>query len=425
MRKFSEKLLPALGAALTLLFLSAPAIAQTPVAGGRTDLENLIRGRTEELEKINRELEEVQQNLSQTQTRRQSLQNELNRMQQNIRQLELSIRSDEAVSQRLGYEVESLQYDIRDIELSITDKKDVIARLFQEMQKTEESGLLFAFLKHASLTDGLRAVQSFDMLRQQLAVDIENLSAMQAQLGQKVVLTSDKRAEIERRREIAGARKNIIEDQKANQSVVLAQTKNTEEVYAQQLVELEKQQKAIESEINEIEDRLRSEFDTGLLPSKRSGVLAWPILLKNQGGKGIITQHYGEYSRLYKSRSHNGLDIGAPIGTPVMAAEDGVVMAVDNNDTSAWRKYQYGKYILLRHDNGLATLYAHLSRQAVATGERVTRGQIIGYSGNTGYSTGPHLHLGAYWAASIQMKSVPPAAGLVPVGVLLNPEDYL
>jgi len=80
---------------------------------------------------------------------------------------------------------------------------------------------------------------------------------------------------------------------------------------------------------------------------------------------------------------------------------------------------------LIRHNNNLATLYAHLSQQLVKKEMTVKRGDIIGYSDTTGYATGPHLHFGAYWAPSILMKNIPPAAGLVPVGVIINPEDYL
>jgi murein DD-endopeptidase MepM/ murein hydrolase activator NlpD len=113
------------------------------------------------------------------------------------------------------------------------------------------------------------------------------------------------------------------------------------------------------------------------------------------------------------------MDFRASIGTPIYAAGDGQVFAVGNNGN-----VQYGKYVVIKHENNLATLYGHLSRQVVSAGKSVKKGDIIGYSGSTGYSTGPHLHFGVYWAPSIELKTIS-GAGLVPVGVTVNPEDYL
>ena len=288
--------------------------------------------------------------------------------------------------------------------------------------------MLTILLSNNSLADSFAEAQNLTNLKNQLQIDIANLSNLYKQLNQKLEITKDKKSEIEARKNNLTVRQAIIKDQEQEKKVVLNQTKNQESLYAKQLAELQKQQDALEEEIYKMEEELRKSFNFSLLPSKRRGILAWPIKLKNDGGIGIITQKYGHtpYSnRLYKGKPHNGLDIGVPIGTPVYAADDGIVMAVDNNDKSSWAKYQYGKYVLIKHDNGLATLYAHLSRSAVSKGQTVSRGQLIGYSGNTGYSTGPHLHFGVYWASSIVLKSIPPAAGLVPVGVTINPEDYL
>ena len=98
--------------------------------------------------------------------------------------------------------------------------------------------------------------------------------------------------------------------------------------------------------------------------------------------------------------------------------------------------YQYGRYILIDHGNGLSTLYAHLSGTTAKTGDSVEKGDLIGYVGSTGFATGPHLHLGLYatpsagWRSSTNREqgglfSVPPASGLVPIGVTLNPAQYL
>ena len=84
-------------------------------------------------------------------------------------------------------------------------------------------------------------------------------------------------------------------------------------------------------------------------------------------------------------RMHKGIDLAAPTGTPVYATADGIV------DLARWGR-GYGLYIKLDHGASLETRYAHLSRLAVAAGERVQKGDVIGYVGSTGWSTGPHLH---------------------------------
>ena len=402
---------------------TAPGEA-SELLGRRTDLEERIRSKSEELENLNRQMEAVRQNLESTKSERMSLQSELKRLQTNVSQLQLSIRADEATNQKLGLEIDSLHYDISDITDSIATKEVAVNAILRQIQQNDDRNLLYTLLTNDSLADGIMKVQSLQNLREQLGVDIVNLVGLREQLGAKVASVTQKKTEIEIRRRAAEVKKSLIEEQKEDRQVILVQTKSKESLYEQQLAELKKQQDDIAEEIDRYEQQLRSEFNVGLLPGRRA-IFTWPILLASEGGKGRITQNFGEVSYLYRGKPHNGLDIGTPIGTPVMAAESGTVIAVGNNDRSAWSKYQYGKYIMVRHENNLTTLYAHLSRFAVAKGDAVERGQIIGYSGNTGYSTGPHLHFGVYWAPSVEFRSVPPAAGLVPVGVTIAPEDYL
>ena len=88
---------------------------------------------------------------------------------------------------------------------------------------------------------------------------------------------------------------------------------------------------------------------------------------------------------LRQRRKHNGVDLAAPTGTPVYATADGIVERAD------WFS-SYGLYISIDHGAELETRYAHLSRLAVAAGDRVEKGELIGYVGSTGRSTGPHLH---------------------------------
>ena len=105
-----------------------------------------------------------------------------------------------------------------------------------------------------------------------------------------------------------------------------------------------------------------------------SGILIWPI-------NGTITSPFGPRWGSF----HPGIDIGAPTGTPIRAAAAGtVVMASPNGG--------YGNYTCISHGGGLSTCYAHQSSFATSSGASVGQGQVIGYVGSTGFSTGPHLH---------------------------------
>lgn len=106
-----------------------------------------------------------------------------------------------------------------------------------------------------------------------------------------------------------------------------------------------------------------------------TGRFVWPT-------GGILTQYFSWY--------HGGNDIAAPVGTPVFAADAGRVVTVQ------YLNYGYGNHVIINHGNGYQTLYGHLSRIDVSEGQNVARGERIGLMGNTGRSTGSHLHLEIY-----------------------------
>jgi len=108
-------------------------------------------------------------------------------------------------------------------------------------------------------------------------------------------------------------------------------------------------------------------------------------------GRRFITSNYGMRKDPFTGslQFHDGVDFRANTGTTVMAALDGVISVTGEN-------WLYGKYIIMSHSNGYKTLYAHLNSFNVKQGDRVARGRKIAETGNTGYSTGPHLHFGMY-----------------------------
>jgi murein DD-endopeptidase MepM/ murein hydrolase activator NlpD len=130
-----------------------------------------------------------------------------------------------------------------------------------------------------------------------------------------------------------------------------------------------------------------------VLSSAARDVMVWPV-------EGRLTSTYGpRYGRM-----HRGIDVAAPIGTPVRAVHDGKVAF------AGW-KGGYGNTVDIAHDGGQTTRSAHQSDVLVAKGERVERGQVIGHVGTTGSSTGPHLH----FEVSIGDRVLDPL-GVLPAG---------
>jgi murein DD-endopeptidase MepM/ murein hydrolase activator NlpD len=134
---------------------------------------------------------------------------------------------------------------------------------------------------------------------------------------------------------------------------------------------------ALEQQSAALAARIRQSQQQGapaIVPPSGSGVLGWPV-------SGPVTSTFG----MRWGRMHEGVDIAVPEGTPVRAAAAGTVIY------AAWMG-GYGNLVVVDHGNGLSTAYAHNSSLAASVGQKVAAGEIVSYSGNTGNSTGPHVH---------------------------------
>ncbi len=407
----------------------------TSAALAEEDLQQSIQKKNQELLEINSKIRTTQSEINKLQGQGRTLKQALATLGYQIDQANLGIKSSEINIEKLRLELQSLGYELGEVSTDINSKEAAIGKILRQLQQRDSDGLLVVLLKHDSLADGLFEVQALRDLQNNLSIEAAELIELQGYLENNVVQTKGKKSEVEVENINLKNRKNILADQQSEKDRLLKETKNQENLYQQKLTQLESQQRAILDEITRIEAELRTKYKPGDLPSKKATAFVWPVALSDDGGKGTITQNFGETayaSRFYKGQAHNGMDIAAPIGTPIYAAADGKVVRVDYNG----RYYQYGRYILIDHGNGLSTLYAHLSETVAGTGSSVTKGQLIGYVGNTGFVTGPHLHFGVYatpsggWQISDSkaqpgLVSVPPASGLVPIGVAVNPQNYL
>lgn len=398
------------------------------------ELQEKIEEKKAEVEQLNKQIEQTEGRIESLHGQAQTLQGAISQINKNIEQTTLGIRSSELNIEKLGLEIESLGYELQEVRAEVAQKQAQVANLLRTVQRRDKNTFLESILTSKSLAQGVAEINALTSLQDNVGAQVRELSETQDRLRETIVANDQNKSQLEVEVVNLASRKEILDDQREQKDVLLAQTRNQESQYQNLLTDLERQQQNLIDEISDIESQLSKNFDRSSVPSRTPGSLIWPVTLSGQRA-GVLTQHYGETaysSRYYKGRPHNGTDIGAPTGTEVRAAANGTVAHVDYNGLY----YQYGRYIMIDHGNGLSTLYAHLSGSVVSVGQSVTQGALIGYVGNTGFSTGPHLHFGLYatpaggWSRTSDrsrggLMSIPPATGLVPIGVTLNPEQYM
>lgn len=406
--------------AFLLLAIGYWLLSSAPVgASTADDLRKAIEEKAKGLLEINSQIQATQKQLEQTQGQQKTLSKEIKTFDYNINQLNLNIKSSQINIEKLGLELQEVQLDINQINDSIGNRKLTLVKLLRELYEKDSEGSLIVLLKNKSLADSLLESETISALNQGISSEVADLTELNKQLNARFQTTSSKKKNIEVENSNLKNRKGIVEDQKKERATLLNQTKNQEKLFASLLSDLDKKQAEISVEIEKIEEELRSKIDPSILPIPRPGVLALPT-------KGIFTQDYGRTSFArngYRGQFHNGVDIGAPIGTEIVAAENGTVVASGDQDRFCNRG-AYGKFIVIKHENNLTTLYAHLSKIGVSVGATVSRGDVIGYVGRTGYATGPHLHLTVYAGPTFYMGASR-TCGPMPLGGYLDPMDYL
>ena len=412
------------GASVTLLFVGVFMLSGISVKADNTpdELKAAIEKKNQEMQDLGNQIKVVQNVLDTTTGEKQTLQKELNQITNNVKQLDLGIKVSKTAVEKLGYEIQDTQYTIEEAQQRIDQHKSDVAELLRQVQQKDmDGGPLMVILQGKSLTDAVGEVQSLIEFQDKLSQNISELQDYTQQLDGHLKTAAEQKKQKELEAENYKNKKVILDETKQYQAQLLQQTKNKEQLYQQSLADLKKRQDQIDEEIAQLEAEARKNINTSDLPRIDTG----PLMMPTQGS---ITQGYGStpFARShYASKRHNGIDIAAPIGTPIVAAADGRVVGVGDQDKYCY-KGAYGKFIAITHYNGLTTLYGHLSLQIVSEGQEVKKGQLIGYMGSTGYSYGSHLHFTVYATPTFKIAPALKTCGpKMPFGGDLNPFDYL
>jgi murein DD-endopeptidase MepM/ murein hydrolase activator NlpD len=401
------------------------------------ELQKNIGALNDKLDEINQAIKEAESRVAASSAEAASIASRVRQLEASRSKIEKDISYTETQIQKTQLEIEKIGYEISDKETRIARNTEALAVAIKELDAMESLSLIELLLAYDNLGDFFNQVQAIETFQDTVQDTVLTLRGLNTELRTKQQAEAQEKQQLESSRKLLSGEREAVASTKSKQQELLTVAQKTEAEQRAYLAQKQQEKQQFESALLEFESELKTLIDPTSFPSARQGVLSWPVdtvrITQQFGG----TQFAKNNPHIYGRAMHNGTDFGVPVGSKVYAVTDGVVQASGNTDAYPGCR-SWGKWILVKHTNGLSSLYAHLSSILVNEGDSVTKGQNIALSGNTGVSTGPHLHLTLYASQGVQVVKFnefkPGATGcaatgaatpVAPLEAYLDPMTYL
>lgn len=348
--------------------LPASAVTQAEINQMKEDAAALKKQRAE----LQKQLKAIQADKSKALDQKALLEQQINATQAEINNIAAQITQyDQLIAQK-------------ETELAATEEKEraqyeLFCKRVREMEEQGEVSywsILFSSDDFSDLLDNAMMVEEImdydNQVMNELIAIREQIEADKTALETARQEQKDAKAEQE-------AAKAELKSQQSQVDALITEISGQESQVKAAEAKLQAAANAADAEIRAAEKELASQIAN--VPSE-SGFL-WPL-----PGRYNLSSLYGsrKHPVTGKANNHTGIDVPAPPGTSILACKSGVVTTSTYNNS-------YGNYVVVSHSDGTSTLYAHMSRRNASKGQTVSQGQVIGYVGTTGSSTGNHLHL--------------------------------
>lgn len=387
-----------ISAVFTLLSLAALLSSFSARAQSVDQLRSLISENNKKIEELQKQIDQYSSLYDAASKQANTYASALKQLELTQKKLEASLRLTSTQITKTSLTLDELEDDVIASEKKVASTSKAIAANLRSMSQAESQSAIEELLKNKSISDAWNYVNALHSIGGQMSIQLDDLKDEKELLEAKLDQVKGEKTKLEAYRKSLTDQTKAAEYNKAKTDQLYKDAASKKQTYDAQLKAAIAQREQYEKELFDYESKLKITIDPSAVPDARQGILSWPI------SPVSVTQFFGKTSaskRLYTSGTHNGIDLKASIGTPIRAALSGIV-----TDTEA-SKYksgcQYGKFVLIKHGNGLSTIYGHLSVVSVKPGDAIVTGDIIGYSGDTGYATGPHLHLGLYATQGIRI----------------------
>lgn len=422
------------GVCTLLLCALAPGLSSLAPAHAATEeeLKAQIEERSSRISELEAEIAKIEKDLNATTKEKQTLQSTIKTIDLSRQKVSTNISLTQTKIRKTDLQIDELADNITDTSTKIERQRGAVLLSLAALSDLEEGGLAVALFSGEDLGTFFASAANMASMRDALRAQVKELSGLKTNLQVSKTSAEGKRAELAALRADLADQKSLLDQNRKEKDSLLSTTKNKESEYQKLLEQKRALKLEFEADLREIENQLHITIDPNSIPKYGSGVLKWPVdkvrITQNFGNTAFSTQN----PQVYSGRGHNGIDLGVSSGSRILAARGGTVKGTGDTDLTC-KNASYGKWILVEHDNGLSTLYAHLSFIKVAAGATVSTGELIGYSGNTGYSTGPHLHFTVYATQGVKIttfasQSCRGKSYTMPVAdtkAYLNPLSYL
>ncbi len=354
-----------------VLFLSVFMISGA-YAAGDDSLQKFINERNQ----LEKDRKAIQQQLKESQNEENKLRNQISGLDSQMNSLNQEIAAAEKYMAQLAGRIKQTEAEIAEKEAEILDYQGSYAKWLRESYMDGEVTALDVVFQSTSVNDFLSRMDYLNYILQYESQILDGIKEAKAELEEKQELLEGEYADQEVLLAAKEEAKKKLEAAVAEKEALVRESEANQEELKKQLDQMEADSAALSSKIKELQKKYQSS-------GSYNGIMAWPL----PSGYKTITSNYGMriHPILHTKRMHTGIDISAPNGTNIYAASSGTVIL------ASWYG-AYGNAVVVDHGGGVVTLYGHMSRIGCSVGSKVSRGDVIGYVGSTGYSTGNHLH---------------------------------
>lgn len=358
------------------------------------ELQDRIDKLNQEREELEKQSQKYQKQISQKKEEIRSLEATIHSLRAQESKLRVDINLTENKLARTREEIEKLRLEIKNKEEEIQESRLILSKLLRSFARKEDVSTMEVVFSKANISDLLDRVKDLSLIQEDMQTRLDELKKAKEDLAQSKREAKQKQANLKQLKEQKQAQKVALERTEAQKESYLTQTRQEKNEYNQNLKAIQQRKKELLGRLKEFQKKAerRKNFrvfvDSDKKPEPGTKVFQWP-----ESGTEP-TQAFGN-TKFARNTSyypkHYGMDMAAGRGSPVKAAAEGEVVALGS------REALWGNWVAIKHEIGLVTLYAHLLEPpAVSEGEKVEVGQVIGYEGTTGQSTGSHLHFGVY-----------------------------